>query len=263
MGIQSGIDLSGKVAVVTGAGRGIGAAIAGAFAEAGADIVVADLNNESAQQTAHRLTGLGRRALAVSADVGDPLRVSQLFDIVRAEFGRLDILVNNAGVWFRKPFLEISDFEWDLVLTTNLKGTFLCTQQAARIMMPQKDGCIINIASHAGLFYSRGQGAHYAASKAGIIQLTRVLAFELGPFQIRTNAIAPGGINTGESPAAKPEATHDRGGSGESRDSVSNPLGRRGEPEDIAQAALFLASPMASFMTGQTLVVNGGSIGQL
>ena len=206
---------------------------------------------------------LGEKHWLSCADVGDPLRVGQLFDIVRAEFGRLDILVNNAGVWFRKPFLEISDSEWDLVLTTNLKGTFLCTQQAARIMMPQKDGCIINIASHAGLFYSRGQGAHYAASKAGIIQLTRVLAFELGPFQIRTNAIAPGGINTAASPAAKPEATHDRGGSVESRGSVSNPLGRRGEPEDIAQAALFLASPMASFMTGQTLVVNGGSIGQL
>ena len=114
--------------------------------------------------------------------------------------------------------------------------------------MPQKGGCIINIASHAGLFYSRGQGAHYAASKAGIIQLTRVLAFELGPFQIRTNAIAPGGINTA-------------GGPVESRDSASNPLGRRGVPEDIAHAALFLASPMASFMTGQTLVINGGSIG--
>ena len=250
MEIQSEIDLTDKVAVVTGAGRGIGAAIAGAFAEAGADIVVADLDNESAQQTAHRLTSLGRRALAVRTDVGVPLQVSELFDIVRTEFGRLDILVNNAGVWFRKPFLEISDSEWDLVFTTNLKGTFLCTQQAARIMMPQKGGCIINIASHAGLFYSRGQGAHYAASKAGIIQLTRVLAFELGPFQIRTNAIAPGGINTA-------------GGPVESRDSGSNPLGRRGKPEDIAHAALFLASPMASFMTGQTLVINGGSIGRL
>lgn len=254
MDIRSGIDLTGKVAVVTGAGRGIGAAIAGAFAGAGADIVVADLNNESAQQTADRLTSLGRRALAVRVDVGVPLEVSQLFNIVRAEFDRLDILVNNAGIWFRKPFLEISDSEWDLVLTTNLKGTFLCTQEAARIMMPQKDGCIINIASHAGLFYSRGQGAHYAASKAGIIQLTRVLAFELGPFRIRTNAIAPGGINTAASPAVKPEATLDQ-------ESGSNPLGRRGEPEDVAHAALFLASPMASFMTGQTLVVNGGSIG--
>lgn len=248
MDIRSGIDLTGQVAVVTGAGRGIGAAIAGTFAEAGADIVVADLDNERAQQTAQRLTSFGRRALAVSADVGAPLQVSELFNIVRTEFGRLDILVNNAGIWFRKPFLEISDSEWDLVLTTNLKGTFLCTQEAARIMMPQKGGCIINIASHAGLFYSRGQGAHYAASKAGIIQLTRVLAFELGPFEIKINAIAPGGVNT---PASAVQ----------SRDSKDNPLGRKGEPEDIAHAALFLASPMASFMTGQTLVVNGGSLG--
>jgi NAD(P)-dependent dehydrogenase (short-subunit alcohol dehydrogenase family) len=254
--IQSGIDLAGKVAVVTGAGRGIGAAIAGAFAEAGADIVVADLNHESAQQTADGLTSLGRRALAVTADVGVPAQVSQLFDIVRTEFGWLDILVNNAGIWFRKPFLEISDSEWDLVLTTNLKGTFLCTQAAARIMMPQKHGCIINIVSHAGLFYSRGQGAHYAASKAGIIQLTRVLAFELGPFQIRINAIAPGGINPPASPAGTMEVTPNR------ESGSTNPLGRRGEPRDIADAALFLASPMASFVTGQTLVVNGGSIGQ-
>ena len=255
MEIQSGFDLTGKVAVVTGAGRGIGAAIAGAFAEAKADIIVADLNNRSAQQTADRLTGLGRRALAVTADVGVPAQVSQLFNIVRAEFGRLDILVNNAGVWFRKTFLEISDSEWDLVLTTNLKGTFLCTREAARIMMPQKHGCIINIVSHAGLFYSRGQGAHYAASKAGIIQVTRVLAFELAPFQIRINAIAPAGINTAASRDVGPEARLNR-------ESASNPLGRRGEPEDIAHAALFLASPMASFITGQTLVVNGGSIGQ-
>jgi len=189
----SRIDLTGKVAVVTGAGRGIGAAIAGAFAEAAADVIVADLHQESAQQTADRLTSLGRRAIAITADVGVSAQVDQLFDPVRTEFGRLDILVNNAGLWFRKPFLEICDSEWDLVLTTNLKGTFLCAaQQAARIMMPQESGCIINIASHAGLFYSRGQGVHYAASKPGIIQLTRVLAFELGPFHIRINAIAPG-----------------------------------------------------------------------
>jgi len=146
---SSRIDLTGKVAVVNGAGRGIGAAIAGASAEAAADVIVADLNRESAQQTADRLTGLGRKALAVTADVGVATQVTQLFDTVRTEFGRLDILVNNAGLWFRKPFLEISDSEWDLVLTTNLKGTFLCTQQAARIMMPQKSGCIINIARRA------------------------------------------------------------------------------------------------------------------
>ncbi|HSE88153.1 MAG TPA: SDR family oxidoreductase [Candidatus Binatia bacterium] len=164
-------------------------------------------------------------------------------------------MVNNAGVWFRKPFLEISDSEWDLVLTTNLKGTFLCIQEAARIMMPQKHGLHHQHRFARGLFYSRGQGAHYAASKAGIIQLTRVLAFELGPYQIRINAIAPGGINTASSRA---ETT----GTMLNRESGSNPLGRRGEAEDIAHAALFLASPMASFVTGQTLVVNGGSIGQ-
>ncbi|MGH7888909.1 MAG: SDR family NAD(P)-dependent oxidoreductase [Candidatus Binatia bacterium] len=261
MASEQRIDLSGKVAVVTGAGRGIGAAMAAAFAEAGANLVVADLNIEAAQETAHRLTALGRKVIASRTDVGVGLDVSQLFDMVQSEYGGLDILVNNAGIWFRKPFLEISDSEWDKVLTTNLKGSFLCTQQAARMMMARMSGCIINIASHAGLFYSRGQGVHYAVSKAGIIQMTRVLAFELGPFQIRVNAIAPGGINT-ESPTARtPEATGDLDGAVAGRETQSNPLGRRGEPEDISAAALFLASPMASFITGQTLIVNGGSIG--
>jgi NAD(P)-dependent dehydrogenase (short-subunit alcohol dehydrogenase family) len=246
---SSPIDLSGKVVVVTGAGRGIGAAIALAFAAAGANIVVADVNDESARRTAESLNSFGRRARAVKVDVGVQQEVSQLFEVVRGEWGRLDVLANNVGIWFRKPFLEITDSEWDLVLTTNLKGTFLCTQQAARIMIPQKSGSIVNIASHAGLFYSRGQGVHYAASKAGIIQLTRVLAFELGPHQIRINAIAPGGVDTGANADASPAVS-------------SNPLGRRGAPEDVAQAALFLASPMASFVTGQMLVVNGGSIGQ-
>ncbi len=260
MAIEKAIDLSDKVAVVTGAGRGIGAAIAVAFAEAGASLVVADSNREAAEETAYRLRALGRRALAVKTDVGVGLDVSQLFDTVGTEFGSLDILVNNAGVWFRRPFLEISDSEWDSVLTTNLKGSFLCTQQAARMMMPRMGGCIINIASHAGLFYSRGQGVHYAASKAGIIQMTRVLAFELGPYQIRVNAIAPGGINTASS-TPKPEATSVIDNAVAGRETQSNPLGRRGEPEDISATALFLASPMASFITGQTLIVNGGSIG--
>src|SRR5262245_27607390 len=159
------------------------------------------------------------------------------------------LFCGNAGLWFRKPFLEISDSEWDLVLTTNLKGTFLCTQQAARIMMPQKSGCIINIASHAGLFYSRGQGDHYAASKAGIIQLTRVFAFELGPFQIRINAIAPGGINTPASSDAKPSKL-EPGVTIEHQYPATNPLERRGEPEDISHAALFLASPIEYFFIG-------------
>jgi NAD(P)-dependent dehydrogenase (short-subunit alcohol dehydrogenase family) len=115
---------------------------------------------------------------------------------VQANFGRLDILINNAGIWFRKPFMEITDVEWDRVLSVNLKGTFMCAQRAARMMIPNRTGSIINIASHSGIFYSRGQGAHYAASKAAIIQLTRVLAFELSPLGIRINSVAPGGIDT-------------------------------------------------------------------
>ena len=250
------IDLSGKLAIVTGAGRGIGAVIADAFANAGADLVIADINEDSARKIAESTQQIGRKALAVKTDVASPADVDRLFETVQAEFGGVDILVNNTGIWFRRPFLEIADSEWDNVLSVNLKGTFMCSQRAARMMMAKRRGCIINIASHAGLFYSRGQGVHYAASKAAIIQLTRVLAFELGPLGIRINAIAPGGINTGsptsasrvELPASQMVVS-------------SNPLGSRGEPEDIAQAALFLASQMAKFITGQTLVVNGGTIG--
>ena len=250
------IDLSGKLAIVTGAGRGIGAAIAEAFARAGADLVIADINEDSARKIAERMEQIGRKALAVKTDVASPADVDRLFGTVQEKFAGVDILVNNTGIWFRRPFLEIADSEWDSVLAVNLKGTFMCSQRAARMMMAKRTGCIINIASHAGLFYSRGQGVHYAASKAAIIQLTRVLAFELGPLGIRINAIAPGGINTGSpTSAARDELPASR------MVVSSNPLGSRGEPEDIAQAALFLASKMARFITGQTLVVNGGTIG--
>ena len=253
---QANINLSGKLAIVTGAGRGIGAAIAAAFASAGADLVIADINEDSARKVAESAQQDGGKALAVKTDVASPADVDRLFKTVQAEFGNVDILVNNTGIWFRRPFLEIADSEWDNVLSVNLKGTFMCSQRAARMMMAKRTGCIINIASHAGLFYSRGQGVHYAASKAAIIQLTRVLAFELGPLGIRINAIAPGGVNTG-SPTS---AARDKLPASQMVVS-SNPLGSRGEPEDIAQAALFLASQMAKFITGQTLVVNGGTIG--
>ena len=253
---DANINLSGKLAIVTGAGRGIGAAIAAAFASAGADLVIADINEDSARKIAESAQQGGGKALAVKTDVASPAGVDRLFETVQAEFGNVDILVNNTGIWFRRPFLEIADSEWDNVLSVNLKGTFMCSQRAARMMMAKRTGCIINIASHAGLFYSRGQGVHYAASKAAIIQLTRVLAFELGPLGIRINAIAPGGVNTG-SPTS---AARDKLPASQMVVS-SNPLGSRGEPEDIAQAALFLASQMAKFITGQTLVVNGGTIG--
>lgn len=253
---EGAIDLSSKVAIVTGAARGIGAVIAQAFARAGADLVIADIDQDSAQGMAEKIEVLGRKALSVQADVASASDVDRLFSAVQSKFARLDILVNNAGIWFRKPFLEITDSEWDKVLSVNLKGTFLCTQRAARMMMAKQTGSIINIASQAGIFYSRGQGAHYAASKAAIIQLTRVLAFELGSSGIRINAIAPGGIDTGS-----PTSTSQVDPPASQKFVAFNPLGRRGEPEDVAQAALFLASNMAAFITGQTLVVNGGGMG--
>jgi len=250
------IDLSGKLAIVTGAGRGIGATIAETFARAGADLVIADINENSAQKIAEKTQQIGRNVLVVKTDVASPADVDRLFETVQAKFGGVDILVNNTGIWFRRPFLEITDSEWDNVLSVNLKGTFMCSQRAARMMMTKRTGCIINIASHAGIFYSRGQGVHYAASKAAIVQLTRVLAFELGPLGVRINAIAPGGINTSSS------TTPSQVDFPASQEVVSfNPLGHRGTPEDIAHAALFLASRMAAFITGQTLVVNGGTIG--
>lgn len=250
------IDLIGKVAIVTGAGRGIGAAIAEAFARCGADLVIADINDDSAHEIAEKIQHTGGKALAVKTDVASPADVDRLFATVQAKFGSVDILVNNTGIWFRRPFLEIADSEWDNVLSVNLKGTFMCCQRAARMMMAKQTGSIINIASHAGLFYSRGQGVHYAASKAAVIQLTRVLAFELGPLGIRINAIAPGGINTGS-----PTSAFQVQLSASQTVVSSSPLGSRGGPEDIAQAALFLASKMAGFITGQTLVVNGGALG--
>ena len=253
---QPVIDLSGKVALVTGAGRGIGAAIAETFARAGADLVIADLNEASAREVALGIQQLGRKALAVKTDIAAPADVDRLFAAVQENFAGIDILINNAGIWFRKPFLEIGDGEWDNVLAVNLKGTFMCSQRAARMMIAKHSGCIINIASHAGLFYSRGQGVHYAASKAAIIQMTRVLAFELGPMGIRINAIAPGGINTGS-----PTSMLQTEVAASAPVTGANPLGFRGEPADIANTALYLASPLARFTTGQTLVVNGGTIG--
>jgi 3-oxoacyl-[acyl-carrier protein] reductase len=250
------IDLTGKLAIVTGAGRGIGAAIAETFARAGADLVIADINEDSARKVAENTQRIGGKCLAVKTDVASPPDVDRLFATVQDKFGGVDILVNNTGIWFRRPFLEIADAEWDNVLAVNLKGTFMCSQRAARLMVAKRTGCIINIASHAGLFYSRGQGVHYAASKAAIIQMTRVLAFELGPLGIRINAIAPGGINSGS-----PTSVLQGEVSANQTLVTSNPLGFRGEPADIAQTALFLASPMARFTTGQTLVVNGGTIG--
>lgn len=249
---QFAINLSGKVAVVTGAAKGIGASIATALSNSQATVVVSDIDDESGQRLVDRLDEESDRAIYMRADVSDAADVDRLFRETINKFKKVDILVNNVGIRYRKPMLEISDEEWDRVIATNLSGTFRCIQRAARLMEQQKSGNIVNISSQAGVFYSRGQGCHYAASKAAIIQLTRVLSFELGPLGIRINSIAPGSLSL--------EPTTERAIMPTPRPLENVPLGRLGSAEDVARAVLFFASDQSQFITGQTLLVNGGVI---
>lgn len=244
--------LEGKVAVITGSTQGIGRAIANTFAREGASVIINGcLDISKCQAVASEIEALGGKALAVKADVANKTEVDELFATVVKRFGRVDIHVNNAGVVSSHPFLELSEEKWDKLMDVNLKGTYLCAQAAAREMVKKKYGRIINISSVAGFMGFPG-AAHYCASKAGVGQLTKVLALELAPMGINVNAIAPGLIETAmtkdiiENPAAL-KAMLQR-----------IPIGRVGKPEEIASAALFLASPMADYVTGTTLIVDGG-----
>jgi 3-oxoacyl-[acyl-carrier protein] reductase len=227
-----------RVVVVTGAARGIGAAIAARFADDGATVVGADL-----EPPVHGDARLRYETVDVSASS----QVEALFSRVAAAFGRIDVLVNNAGIWFRRPFEEISVDEWDRVLGVNLRSVFLCTQAALAPMRTAGGGVIINVGSQAGVTVTRGQGAHYHASKAAVSHLTKVLAFELGPVGIRVNCVAPGA--TPPDPSIMPPQLL-----------AQIPLGRVAVPGDLAGACAFLASPDAAYITGQTLLVNGGAV---
>ena len=246
-------DLGGKVALVTGAQQGIGRAIAVALAQAGADVAINYLNNaEAAKQVAGAVTALGRRAIVVPGSVADLAAGSALVASTVAQLGGIDLLVNNAGVFPRTPFLNLTEEDWDFVLGVNLKGTFFCAQAAARAMVASgRPGGIINLASQAITGVSP-HGVHYAASKGGIVSLTRAMALELAPHRIRVNAIAPGLTNT-----AQPRYGHSEEELQEMASRI--PVGHMGEPEDIAAVAVFLASDRSSFMTGQTLHANGGT----
>ena len=248
--------LTDKVAIVTGARRGIGKAIALTFAEAGADVVVCDVAIEDGElkAVADEIQRLGRRSLMVKTDIRQKAEVESLLQKTVDEFGGIDILVNNAALQKRVPLLELPEDEWDGVIDTNLKGYFLCSQVVGRKMMEQERGNIINIASIAGII-SRGSRGSYAISKAGVIMLTRVLAREFGP-KIRINAIAPGNIRTTASQANVPEANVDSEKLAQILAHV--PLGRFGEPSEIASVALFLASDASSYITGHTIVADGG-----
>jgi glucose 1-dehydrogenase/3-oxoacyl-[acyl-carrier protein] reductase len=240
-----------QVVLVTGAGRGLGLAIGRAFAAAGAKVIFHyNTSRQTAEETVSEILQRGGQALACQADVSAPQEVERLFAAAQAEFGQLDVLVNNAGTYPTSPLLELDPEEWDAVINSNLRSTFLCTQAAAQIMKNRMSGAIINIASIEGNFPAVNH-AHYNAAKAGVIQFTKSAARELGCYNIRVNAISPGLINRPGLEKDWPE--------GVARWCSSAPLGRVGTPRDIANACLFLASPAASWITGVNLPVDGGA----
>ena len=257
-GLITGIpdfSLKGKVAIVTGGKRGIGKAIALAFAEAGADVAVCGRVVEDGLlgDAAEEIRKLGRRSLAIQADITKKADVDNLVQRVTDEFGGIDILVNNAAIDVRAPILELGEDDWDKVIDTNLKGYYLCSQAVVKRMVERKKGNIISMASQLAFRAWANMGA-YCITKAGVVMLTRVLARELGSYGIRANAIAPSTVTTelGRPTWSNPEALK--------RVKSTIPLGERlAEPSDIVGAALFLASDASSYITGHTILVDAGT----
>lgn len=243
--------LKDKTAIVTGSAQGIGKAIALALAKAGANVVVSDVNLEQAQQTAREVEALGTKSLAVKCNVADAAEVDALVKQAQEAFPAIDILVNNAGVTRDNLMMRMSEQDWDLVLSVNLKGAFLMTKAVSRVMMRQRSGRIINMASVIGVMGNAGQ-ANYAASKGGLIALTKSTAKEFASRNVTCNAVAPGFIETAMTAKLSDEVkqTYAKG----------IPLGRMGGPGDVAGAVLFLASDAAAYVTGQVLHVDGGLV---
>ena len=244
-------QLENQIAVVTGAGRGIGRAIALKFAAQGADIAVVDLKTDFVQETVGEVRKLGRKAWAVAANVSEAASVEAAAEQILKEAGRVDILVNNAGITKDGLVMRMSEADWDAVLDINLKGTFLFTKAFSRTPLKQKSGRIVNIASVIGLIGNAGQ-CNYAASKAGVIGLTKSCAREFASRGITVNAIAPGFIQTAMTDKL----------SQEQKDAITKqiPLACLGQAEDVAEAVLFFASPAARYVTGQVLAVDGGMV---
>jgi len=244
------MDLTDKVAVVTGAAQGIGRAIVETLAKRGADVLLADLNVEKARAVAKEIVAdTGRRAIAVHVDVADNASAKAMIDRAIAEFGRIDILINNAGTTRDNLIVRMSEADWDLIINVNLKGAWNCAKATIRPMMRQRYGRIVNITSVAGLVGNPGQ-ANYSAAKAGLVGFTKALAKEVGSRNITVNAVAPGYVPT-DLTASLPQELVEKA-------IEMTPLGRAGMPEDIANAVAFLVSEEASFITGVVLRVDGG-----
>jgi 3-oxoacyl-[acyl-carrier protein] reductase len=248
--------LSGSVAIVTAGGQGLGEAIAGLFAEAGASVAVVDLNPAQAERVAGEIAAQGGTALALAADVSHTAQVNDMVQAVLARFGTVDILVNGAGGFHRfAPITEISDEEWDRVIANNLRTTFLCSRAVAGIMMERRRGRIINIASGAGIASNPHAPSYlpYGAAKAGVIGFTKLLARDIGEYGVTVNAIAPGTTLTPRVARVRDEKSIDTIRS-------RNPMRALVEPIDTAEAVLFLASDAARYITGVTLNVNAGNL---
>jgi len=257
------MTLKDKVVLVTGAGAGIGAAIAVAMAEAGATVAAADIDGDAAQQTADRAAEFRNPTLAVQADVGSLADIDRMVEMTVGAFGRLDVIVNNAGVTRKAYIMDLTEEDWDRIHRVNAKGVFFCLQRAARQMIGQGGGRVINIASIAGRGYPGTSNAAYAASKGAIISLTKTASQQLAQHDINVNAICPGVTRTALGERNMIVRAEEQGISVEEarkRHYAHIPLGRANDPEDIAAMAVFLASPGARNITGQAYNVDGGLV---